>query len=274
MIRKDNWQAETIDRLVAMLRPQEAVRALAVFGSAAQGEGDPWSDIDVLLVLRDGTLEYFFPSLDWLQPLGTIYAYSQSSEPLRSTTRVCFSDFRRIDFVFTTEAGLEQIRDWQMIPFWKGIRLLFSHSPVADRLLAQAFAAPELKLIDQAQFRQMVNDFRFKSMLAVYKVVRNDLLIALHLTLEMMQDYLVLGMILRDREYGTSHHREGGMGNHLVEHLDAQRTPYTQAGILDQVAQISIDFDGLAKEWSPDYHPQRESLLAWIQYAREHLGLK
>jgi hypothetical protein len=161
-----------------------------------------------------------------------------------------------------------------MVPFWKGIRILFSRSPVADRILAQSFAPPELKLIDQAQFRQMVNDFWFKGMLAVYKVVRNDRLIALHLALEMTQDYLVLGMILRDREYGTSHHREGGAGNQLVEQLDTQRKPCTPSGILDQIAQISVDFDELAKEWSPDYRPQRQPLIAWIEYAREYLGLK
>jgi hypothetical protein len=117
-----------------------------------------------------------------------------------------------------------------------------------------------------------VNSFWFKGMLAVTKVVRNDLLIALHLALEMVQDCCVLGMLLRDRLEGTAHHRHGGVGNETVSQLAPTRQPYTASGILDSLEQSSLAFDRLAAQWSDDYQEQRHPLLAGINTARQALG--
>lgn len=118
----------------------------------------------------------------------------------------------------------------------------------------------------------MVQDFWFKGMLTVSKVMRHDLLIAAHLALELLQGTYVLAMLLRDRALGTSHHREGGMGNDFVAQLGMLHSPFTAKGILESVRQSSIAFDGLAKQWSGDYQEQRHPLLAWISFAQETLA--
>lgn len=120
-------------------------------------------------------------------------------------------------------------------------------------------------------FQAMARQFWFKGMLATSKVMRTDLLIALHLALDLVRDCCVLGMILRDRDEGTTHHKAGGQGNLVVERLAATQRPYTAAGILDSIERSSIAFDALAAEWSPTYQEQRHPLLAWIAYAREAL---
>jgi predicted nucleotidyltransferase len=85
----DLWHETTLQRLTIMLQSDPGVLTLAVFGSYLRPEVlDVWSDLDLLLVVDDQALKRFFPALDWLAPLGTIYAHEQSSATLRHTTRV------------------------------------------------------------------------------------------------------------------------------------------------------------------------------------------
>ncbi|MCL4393889.1 MAG: hypothetical protein M1482_03620 [Chloroflexi bacterium] len=88
------------------------------------------------------------------------------------------------------------------------------------------------------------------------------------MALDMVRDCCVLGMLLRDRAAGTTHHRTGGAFNDVVAQLDRARQPYTPSGILDTIEQCSVAFDHLAAEWSKDYVPRRQPLLAWIGFAR------
>ncbi len=267
MIQKDQWQETMVRNMTALLEPQEAARALILKGSYANPtiQPDTWSDIDVTLVVANGMLSTFFPTLAWLEPLGNLYTFDQSVYAHGGTTRVCFTDFRRIDCTCVEEAHfLEQ-------PIYSAAtKLLFSRSPVVDENLARiTVGPPTAPQIPSTEFEQMSNQFWFKGMLITNKVMRNDLLIATHLALELIQDLCVLAMMLRDRAYGTSHHREGGMGNDFIAQLNLTRHPYTAMGILETVKGCSIQFDTLAQEWMPGYQERRHPLLAWIAYAQE-----
>jgi predicted nucleotidyltransferase len=268
MMTQPGWQDAAIQDLMEWLAQNESVLALAGFGTVAQAQQDLWSDIDLLLVVEEAAKGSFHPAIDWLAPLGELYCTNQSAHPFASVTRAVFRDFRRIDFVITTEDGLEHAEDWPGVPFWKGTRTLFSRSPRVDRVLAKTFESPQPGLMTADQFQTMANDFWFKGTLAITKVMRNDLLIALHLALEMVQDCCVLGMLLRDRSEGTAHHRHGGIGNDVVVRLDPTRQPFTALGILETLEQSAMAFDQLAARWLECYHEQRHPLLDWIQSAR------
>jgi predicted nucleotidyltransferase len=270
MLDNNLWQDATIRDLVALLRPDEDVWAAALSGSCAhsQAEKDVWSDVDVLVVIKEQAISRFFPGIAWLQPLGEVYAYEQHSNELAYTTRVCFKDFRRLDVVLTTEFALEQIDSWGMVSFWKGTRTLFSRSPTVDKVLAREFEQPPPPLISPERFQAMTNLFWYKAALAVTKVARNDLLIALHLALDLVRDCCVLGMLLRDRVEGTSYHRQGGLGNEVVAQLRPTQRPFDAAGLLGIVEQSSIAFDKLAVQWSSEYKENRQPLLAFINLAR------
>lgn len=271
MMIQPGWQAATLQDLTRLLSSDPAVRALALFGSGLQPEPDLWSDLDLLIVMEESAKERFYPDTGWLSPVGELYTWDQSANPFVSVTRACFRDFRRLDLLITTEAALEQLDQWPSVAFWHGTRVLFSRSPRAEALLARELTAPLPGLMTNAQFQAMVNGFWFKGMLAVTKVTRNDLLIALHLALEMEQECCVLGMLLRDRAEGTAHHRHGGMGNEMVRRLPTAGLPYTAAGILDRIERASAAFDELAARWSATYTAQREPLCAWIELARRSL---
>lgn len=267
------WQDSVLSDLISYFEPDEDVLGLVLFGSFSKPEFHPddWSDLDILVVVKDNRLGRFFPTTEWINHFGRLYTYSQSSDDFKCTTRACFENFNRIDFVITTEGKLEEISKRVEIPFYSGLKVLFSRSKVVDEIATQKHSQQEVLPAAQEQFLEMVRDFRFKSMLAVYKVVRNDLLIALHLAQDLIRDCCVLGMMLRDRATGTNIHKHGGIGNQLVAQLDVTQKPFTSGGILDSVRESNEVFEKLACEWSSDYQESRQPLLDWIEQAKAEL---
>lgn len=238
-------------------------------GSLAQ-EGvtpDSWSDLDLLLFVRDATVERYHPSTLWLEQVGELWAWEQPSGGRVTLAR--FWDFQRLDIVIRTESELEHIDEWGPRQLLPGNRVLFSRSETLDTALTRPLEPPAFEQVQPHRFETMSNKFWFACGVAVYKVVRGDLLIAAHLALEAIQDCLVLRMILRDRARGTTHHREGSSYEGVLEQVPSLSTPYTPAGILETVEQCAILFDRLGEEWSEAYNAKRQPLLREIARARQ-----
>jgi hypothetical protein len=258
--------------LWGLLEGDPDVAALGVFGSGAGAERaagkDAWSDLDAAVVVRDGTLNRFFPGLAWLGPLGGVFASEQSGGPRSCTTRVCFADFARLDLVLTNEGALERVAEWPRVPFWDGCRVIFSRSEAAARALRRRYPPPGPGDLDPGAFATLAGAFWFKAVQAVLKVVRGDRLIALHLSLDLLRDCCLLEMLLRDRDTGTSVHRDGGRGNAFVDGLRGSPPGYEPGAILDLVEECAALFDRLGGAWSPGYEPRRAALAPWIAQAR------
>jgi predicted nucleotidyltransferase len=265
-----HWHENILDNLISYFEPNEDVLGIILFGSCSKPESqyDYWSDIDVLVVVKNDKIDKFFPAIEWITFLGRLYTYSQSSDDFKCTTRVCFENFNRIDFVITTEEKLEKVNHWSGVPFFSGTKIVFSRSKVIDEIANQKYSHQKLSPPTEDQFLEMVRNFRFKSMLAVYKVVRNDLLIALHLAQDLVRDCCVLGMMLRDRTTGTNIHKHGGTGNQLVVQLVTTQKPFTSIGILDSIKESNEIFEKLACEWSSTYQENRQLLFNWIEKAK------
>ena len=267
------WQESMLNDLISYFELNQDVLGLALFGSLSKPEFHPdyWSDIDILVVVKDGKIDEFFPTVEWITYFGRLYTYSQSADDFRCTTRACFENFNRIDFVITTEGKLAEINKWSSIPCSSGTKVMFSRSKAVDQIANQSYLQSEITPATHEQFLEMVRNFRFKSMLAVYKVVRNDLLIALHLALDLIRDCSVLGMMLRDRATGTNVHKHGGIGNQLLAQLEITQQPFTPIGILDSIKESNEIFEKLACEWSNSYQVNRQLLLDWIEKAKVEL---
>ena len=265
-----HWQERMLDDLQSNLEANEDVLGLLLFGSCSKPEPayDEWSDIDVLVLVKDGQMDKFFPAIEWILAFGNLYTYSQSSDEFKSTTRVCFENFHRIDFVITAEEKLAKVNDWPSVPFFDGTKILFSRSHILDEIARQGHLPHNFTPAADNRFQELVRKFRFKSIQAVYKVLRGDLLIALHLTQDLSRDCCELGMMLRDRSTGTNIHRHGGAGNHLVAELEITRQPFTSLGILDSIEKSNEIFEKLAVEWSSEYPENRQLLLTWIDRAK------
>ncbi len=266
--RAETWHASTLNRLTHHLAGDPDVIAVAVYGSVLRPQDlDEWSDIDVLIVLRDGESTRFFPTTDWLQPLGKVFAKERFAGEYASTTRVCFDDLRKLDLTFTTESDLRVIDQWPHVAFAQGLRVLFSRSTdVSERLAGRFPSAPFTPPTDRV-FADMVDGFWFRAMVAVTKVARNDLVIALHLALGLLQDGCVLTMMLRDRAEGTNVHRTGGMSNEIVASFAGTAQPPTAEGILELIRASGAIFDRLAARWAQDYQPKIGPLQEAVQRA-------
>src|SRR5215213_8470512 len=125
-----------LDELISYFKLDEDVLGLLLFGSLSEPEphSDDWSDIDILIVVKDGKIDRFFPTVEWMNHFGRLYTYSQSSDDFKYTTRACFEDFNRIDFVLTTEGKLAETNKWSGIPFTTGVKVLFSQSAIIDEI--------------------------------------------------------------------------------------------------------------------------------------------
>jgi hypothetical protein len=266
------WQKDTLDSIFSHCRQNKDVLALLLFGSLNTSETDYWSDIDLIIVTRKDKLPKFFPSVTWFAHFGRLYTYEQSQGEFKSTTRVCFDDFRRIDVGFLTEENIAIANGKEKNIFHPNTRILFSRSEVVNKTLLQDIKKQEFTPVSNEHFLEMVREFRFKSILAIYKVARNDLLVALHLTLDLIRDCSVLGMILRDRKNGTNIHKSGGVGNQIVQELQMTQKAFIANGILDSIEKSNIIFERLAKKWTPEYHENHEPLLAWIEKARKEIS--
>ncbi len=266
MIRSDNWQPRAIEELAALLEPDEDVLALAVGGSAARApyHQDAWSDVDALIIVRDHVLARYFPALDWLEPLGRVFAYEHHVHAYTRTLRVCFDDFRRFDFVFMVESSLAQAEDWPPSIVWRRRRVLFVRSDRVEPALDQTPERFTPSLIPQDEFETLVNGFWFKGVVAMGKIVRGDWPVALHLCLDLMQDCLVLAMLLRDRDIAEGY--AGTDWSAVNGDLRAPQDMRTAGDILDSLAQSALVFDRLAMQWSASYRPRADRYAVWLEH--------
>lgn len=222
------WHEAAV-REIAAVAAERGVEQVWAFGSAASGEVDEWSDLDVALVTR--RVESANPG--WLSGLGMVWAY----EVAGNTTRVVLADGRRIDLVV--------VPDEAAIPGTARKRIELP--PPGDAPPAFVEEVPAL-----------VNEFRFLAAQAVVKVARRDLLIATHLALELPRRCLVLAMMLRDRDVGTTSHRFGGPRNGLADR--ALAIAAQSEGALAVVTKARDLFDELAAECWPTYRPDWSAL--------------
>lgn len=267
------WHDAALGRLTTILQTDETVRGLVLTGSLGQADAQPdeWSDLDFTLVTRDDAYARFYPSMDWLTPVGEVYAFARHSDTHYGVLRAFFVDGRRMDFVIARESALAEIDNWSHNSIAFGARCLFSRSEALNAVLARTFARPIPSPPSQECFQQLANEFWFKGMLAAGKIARGDLLVALHLSLDMIRDCAVLAMMLRDRETGTDHHRNGSAGDHFVAELEATRQAFTADGILRSVERSAGVFDDLTARWAESCAERRGPLLDWVGRVRRGL---
>lgn len=245
-MENESWREAVLAKLTVLLRRNKDVLSLSLYGSLANSkvEKDKWSDIDALLVVEDSALDTFYPTMEWLKPLGEIFAYQQ----VDYCTKVIFADFRKIDINIRTRS---QIAESQA--FWTKQRFIFSNDEEVKRILEERFKTYYPPSVGSYNFPQLVEEYWYISFVAVTKLIRNDLLTSFHLTLELYKKCLELVMWLRDKEVGTNIHRTGGVRNDFLEKMTIQFQGLTKKDILNLIEKSGKEFDTLALKWSPEY---------------------
>lgn len=259
------WQQQTLEEIKKLFSNYNSVHGLAISGSLNTDIVDIWSDIDLIVVVEDDKIPEFADNLDWLKPLGTLFAYQNKGDEYSTTIKVVFDDFKRIDFVFTTVSALKAIVQSPRSNLWQNIKVIYSDSEVTRTLLGSEYIPEKPKEFSKKQFQDLVNNFWFISSLSLSKVIRNDLLIALHLALDLYKECLLLAILIRDKETGTTIHKTGGIGNDLAKNIDIALEDISPEAVLNLLEQCGQEFQKLCFRWnsnSPDQFAIFEPIIA------------
>lgn len=264
------WHAPMVQQLSQFFRDQPDAKAFILTGSLAKGKvlADGWSDIDAGIVLADGALDRYTRSTGWLRPLGQVVGIERHDHPQGRTLRVCLEGVRRLDLTFVAESALGAPSSWARNSLYPSFVVLWTRIPGLETRIA---ALPEPVLVQELpreEIEEMIDAFWLKASVAITKVVRDDLLIGLHLALDLARDCIHLQMMLRDRERGTAIHRTGGWGNELVGRFSRDGQGDSGEAVLDLVASSCELFDELALDLVPGYSPRGPLLYPGIEWAR------
>lgn len=262
----NNWQAATLKNIDLQLKNDPGVIALYVFGSFAEQADslDAWSDLDLLIVIKDNSVSRFYPTLDWLSSYGEIFAYEQSNDEKSHTSKVIFDNNQKIDFVFVTESKLNQ-----EIMKNKKLKLIFSKTSKPNNALNSQ--VPNPGTTQQNNLTQLTNSFWYLAYTALAKTSRNDLIIGLHLTLELYQKYLELVMWQRDRELNTNIHRMGSILNEKIQQLHFVLRVDKPRDIIEMIDNIITEFDRLMAALDLSYISKLSTTRSLISIAKKSI---
>jgi len=255
--------------LSASLREEERVRALVLTGSLADDTAgvDEWSDVDLTAIVADDAIAGLFSCASWLERHGEVIGLGRHDSLEAKTLRVCFAPCRRADISLVPESVLEDHKGDDNTPATRAHALLWSKIPQIGPHLSGLFPRPAFGAIPTQDVATIVESFCVKASIAIANTVRNDLLIGLHLALDLARDCLVLQMHRRDRDKGTNIHRFGGFGNDVIARLHPGAVGASPLVILKVVECSTRVLDELAPDLLPGYRPRAELLLPAIRQA-------
>ena len=144
------------------------------------------------------------------------------------------------------------------IIFKNGMRydLIFEFEYSEDAVLS--LEDPAYSVEDNSDWPvENINRFWFIQIQALGKLYRKDYLISAHLANVNCNETLVMQMIMRDKQYGTNHHRYG-YSEELEYVKDMGKSPYKSDDpvfnrIADQLYAAALSYDRLVRNFYPDY---------------------
>ena len=263
------WQAQAVEQLSQRFKREPGARAFILSGSlsAAGDQADFWSDVDVKIIMADPAIDRYYLSTGWLAPLGRLIGAERQKNDLTKTLRVCLEGFQRFDLTFIAESALQEPSSWKENPLYPSYLVIWSKlADIQTRIASLPYPVPYQELSPE-EIEELVDAFWFKASLAIRKVVRNDLLIGLHLALDLARDSLVLQMIRRDQKERTTIHRTGDWGNALASRFSWRNQNEASQEILSFVKSSCEIFDELASSLLPSYESRSSLLFPVIELA-------
>lgn len=233
-----SWQAQLSGQIVEALRSRGLLTQAWLLGSAATGNLDHWSDLDLGVVTGD--VDAVNDLAEWLPAFESVWVRDRTGRRERTLHRVIYQDGTGLDLIVAGDRMHIGLPGRQVFP--------------DGRLPAVHYPTPA----SADGHVQTPADWFLKAAIAAKKLGRDDLLIGLHLALDLAQDCLVAAMLLRDDAAGTSHHRHGGAENETVRLIGAQMPGATAQEIGAYIMRLAVLYAELVERsglQSPDPNP-------------------
>lgn len=215
----------------------KGVRGIVLRGSQQTDDKvDLWSDTDLLIVLNEGVLVNEQDIIGAINAIGFVigselYRYNEQSLLYRTAIAI--------------ESSI-QLLDMQCCSYEEWI-LTESHKDqdstiiYGDLNLNERIPSSPAESYSFDSYQS--NNTWFKYFYAIKKFARNDNLIGLHLLLDLIRDYLVVGMIERDITHGTNVHRFG-YEEQLPSNIRLSQLDVTdKLGVFDFIAKLAYEYD-------------------------------
>ena len=263
------WQQTLLDDMSAGLRVEKGVKALILTGSLADDtiEVDEWSDVDLTAIVADDAIADFFTSVSWLERHGELIGLERHGNTDTKTIRVCFAPCKRLDVTLMPESVMRKIIVQEIPATCRPHKRLWSKIPEADHDISNLLPNPIFVDVPQGDITEIGETFWLKASVAIAKTMRYDLLVALHLALDLSRDCLVLQMLRRDQEHGTNIHRIGGFGNDVILRLLAKATLSPRQAILALINRSIQVFDELYVALVQGQNPRAHLMLPALRRA-------
>ena len=164
-----------LGRAVARLREDERVVALVLGGSLARGAADPYSDVDLYVVVRDAAFDAALAERDAIAGAvgSTLFAFDVDPVPGGSTDRIVVYEGPdgfpvKFDFMYLEESDLEPA------PKWAGCAVLEDEGGRVGAVVARSegLAPPPPK---PEELRELNQKFWTWSWYVFGKIVRGEL---------------------------------------------------------------------------------------------------
>ena len=270
------WQSDFENKILDILKRFSFVEAVVLKGSCTNEsiKIDRWSDIDLWIVTSDRHMTKLFPSVDWLLPLGNLFALEQHATGESRVSRICFDDFVRFDLTFVEKSDLKKIVKTEESLFGEKHRVLYSKIKGIEKTVSKSLAKKVFQKPKEDSFNTFANGFWFLAVSAISKVIRGDFLIGSHLALEMAQNCVVLQMMLRDLRKGTNIHRTGDFEKvdilNKIGDLHDLKSPQNIFSIIKESGKL---FDKLASKYDKKYKTRYDVLKKWLVEAEKDLAI-
>jgi len=183
MDRNARGYERLLQRITAWSHEEPDVRAAVIIGSRARADhpADEWSDLDVLLFVRDP--ERYTRSAEWVAGFGTVWLTFAERTPDGGAweRRVLYAGGLDVDFALNPAQWLEHMAANGLVPemaevIRRGVQVLVDKDSLVGKILqlplpdAATFHQPS-----QAEFLSAVSDFWYHSLWSAKHLRRGEL---------------------------------------------------------------------------------------------------
>ncbi len=181
------------------------------------------------------------------------------AEYMNHPSRFGITPDKYLGFVKTDDSGIYRIifKDGTRYDFGFEFRYDDDYQDIELQSEPEKYSNPKWPI-------EKVDEFWFVLIQALGKLYRKDYLISSHLANVCINETLVQQMILRDIEYGTSHHRYGYSEELKYRKYEGQNMFVTGEETFDMIAgklyAAALAYDDLTKVFYPDYETRSKIL--------------
>lgn len=168
-----------LDGILTWAKSASDVRAVALIGSEARSDGssDEWSDLDLVLVVRDPAL--YLSSHDWLADIGayTLHTVERAPDGKLRERRVIFSNGIDVDLIILPAESCRQGLDgtWIGGSAQQGMKTFLDKDGVLPPMIPSPSTAQPAEPPTLPEFQEVISDFWFHVVWTAKKLMRGEL---------------------------------------------------------------------------------------------------